>query len=204
MPFTARGVRPDVIFNPHALPTRMTIGHWMESSWSRLALKLGAFVDATPFTTSGRSETLKKIMLEQGFEPYGSETLYNGMTGEIMKADIFMGPTYYQRMKYMVEDKINARSTGPRKLLTHQPLEGRADEGGLRIGEMERDALISHGMAKFLHESLMDRSDAAAFQYDKESEQLDTSRTNLTMPYCAGLYTRELESLHIKVQLKAE
>ena len=204
MPFTARGVRPDVIFNPHALPTRMTIGHWMESSWSRLALKLGAFVDATPFTTSGRSETLKKIMLEQGFEPYGSETLYNGMTGEMMDADIFMGPTYYQRMKYMVEDKINARSTGPRKLLTHQPLEGRADEGGLRIGEMERDALISHGMAKFLHESLMDRSDAAAFQYDKESEQLDTSRTNLTMPYCAGLYTRELESLHIKVQLKTE
>jgi DNA-directed RNA polymerase beta subunit len=104
----------------------------------------------------------------------------------------------------MVEDKINARSTGPRKLLTHQPLEGRADEGGLRIGEMERDALSSHGMAKVLHESLMDRSDAAAFQYDKESEQLDTSRTNLTMPYCAGLYTRELESLHIKVQLKTE
>jgi len=116
MPFTARGVRPDLLFNPHALPTRMTIGHWMESSWSRLALKLGAFIDATPFTTTDSIPTLKQVMMEQGFEPYGTETLYNGQTGEMMEADIFMGPTYYQRMKHMVEDKVNARSTGPRKL----------------------------------------------------------------------------------------
>jgi DNA-directed RNA polymerase II subunit RPB2 len=204
MPFTARGVRPDILFNPHALPTRMTIGHWMESSWSRLALKLGAFVDATPFTTSESLPTLKKIMMEQGFEPYGSETLYNGQTGEIMEADIFMGPTYYQRMKHMVEDKVNSRSTGPRKLLTHQPLEGRADEGGLRIGEMERDALISHGMAKFTQESMMDRSDGAQFQLNKETGQLDTSRDMVSMPYCMGLYTRELESMHITVQMKTE
>ena len=204
MPFTSRGVRPDVLFNPHALPTRMTIGHWMESSWSRLALKLGAFVDATPFTTSDSIPTLKRIMMEQGFEPYGSETLYNGQTGEMMEADIFMGPTYYQRMKHMVEDKVNSRATGPRKTLTHQPLEGRADEGGLRIGEMERDALISHGMAKFTQESMMDRSDAHTFQIDRETGQLDTSRDRVNMPYCMGLYTRELESMHITVQMKTE
>ena len=204
MPFTARGVRPDVLFNPHALPTRMTIGHWMESSWSRLALKLGSFVDATPFTTSESLPTLKRIMMEQGFEPYGTETLYNGQTGEMMEADIFMGPTYYQRMKHMVEDKVNARATGPRKLLTHQPLEGRADEGGLRIGEMERDALIGHGMAKFTQESMMDRSDAATFQINRETEQLDTSRDMINMPYCMGLYTRELESMHITVKMKTE
>ena len=204
MPFTSRGVRPDVLFNPHALPTRMTIGHWMESSWSRLALKLGAFVDATPFTTSESLPTLKRIMMEQGFEPYGTETLYNGQTGEMMEADIFMGPTYYQRMKHMVEDKVNARATGPRKLLTHQPLEGRADEGGLRIGEMERDALIGHGMAKFTQESMMDRSDAATFQINRETEQLDTSRDMINMPYCMGLYTRELESMHITVKMKTE
>ena len=204
MPFTARGVRPDVLFNPHALPTRMTIGHWMESSWSRLALKLGAFVDATPFTTAESLPTLKRIMMEQGFEPYGTETLYNGQTGEMMEADIFMGPTYYQRMKHMVEDKVNSRATGPRKLLTHQPLEGRADEGGLRIGEMERDALISHGMAKFTQESMMDRSDAHTFQIDTETGQLDTSRVMVNMPYCMGLYTRELESMHITVKMKTE
>jgi DNA-directed RNA polymerase II subunit RPB2 len=204
MPFTARGVRPDVLFNPHALPTRMTIGHWMESSWSRLALKLGSFVDATPFTTSESLPTLKRIMMEQGFEPYGTETLYNGQTGEMMEADIFMGPTYYQRMKHMVEDKVNARATGPRKLLTHQPLEGRADEGGLRIGEMERDALIGHGMSKFTRESMMERSDAHTFQINRETEQLDTSRDMINMPYCMGLYTRELESMHITVRMKTE
>jgi DNA-directed RNA polymerase beta subunit len=104
----------------------------------------------------------------------------------------------------MVEDKVNARSTGPRKLLTRQPLEGRADEGGLRIGEMERDALISHGMAKFTRESMMERSDAAVVQLDKETGQLDTSRDRVEMPYCMELYTRELESMHITVRMKTE
>ena len=170
----------------------------------RLALKLGAFIDATPFTTTDSLPTLKQIMMENGFEPYGTETLYNGQTGEMMEADIFMGPTYYQRMKHMVEDKVNARSTGPRKLLTRQPLEGRADEGGLRIGEMERDALISHGMAKFTRESMMERSDGAVAQLDKSTGQLDTSRDRVEMPYCMELYTRELESMHITVKMKTE
>jgi DNA-directed RNA polymerase II subunit RPB2 len=204
MPFTARGIRPDIIFNPHAIPTRMTMGQWLESSYSRLALKQGAFVDATPFTTTGRVQTLKKILTSQGFEPFGTEVLYNGMTGEQMEVDVFMGPTYYQRMKHMVEDKINYRATGPRKALTHQPLEGRSDEGGMRVGEMERDALLAHGMSKFVTESFMERSDKTEVLYNKETRTLDTSRDKLEMPYSMFLYSRELESMHITVQLKTE
>ena len=202
MPFTARGLRPDIIFNPHAMPTRMTIGQWMESSYSRLALKQGAFIDATPCTTTDRVKTLKGILAAQGFEPFGTEVLYNGMTGEQMEADIFMGPTYYQRMKHMVEDKINYRATGPRKAMTHQPLEGRSDEGGMRVGEMERDALVAHGMSKFLTESFMERSDKTEVFYNKETKTLDTSRDHLEMPYAMFLYTRELEAMHLTVQLK--
>jgi DNA-directed RNA polymerase II subunit RPB2 len=204
MPFTARGLRPDIIFNPHAMPTRMTIGQWMESSYSRLALKQGAFIDATPCTTTDRVKTLKGILATQGFEPFGSEILYNGMTGEQMEVDIFMGPTYYQRMKHMVEDKINYRATGPRKAMTHQPLEGRSDEGGMRVGEMERDALVAHGMSKFLTESFMERSDKTEVLFNRESKTLDTSRDHLEMPYAMFLYARELESMHITVQLKTE
>jgi len=202
MPFTARGLRPDIIFNPHAMPTRMTIGQWMESSYSRLALKQGAFIDATPCTTTDRVKTLKAVLTSQGFEPFGTEVLYNGMTGEQMEVDVFMGPTYYQRMKHMVEDKINYRATGPRKAMTHQPLEGRSDEGGMRVGEMERDALVSHGMSKFLTESFMERSDKTEVLYDRESRMLDTSRDHLEMPYAMFLYARELESMHLTVQLK--
>jgi DNA-directed RNA polymerase II subunit RPB2 len=204
MPFTSRGLRPDIIFNPHAMPTRMTIGQWMESSYSRLALKQGAFIDATPCTTTERVNTLRTILTSQGFEPFGTEVLYNGMTGEQMEVDVFMGPTYYQRMKHMVEDKINYRATGPRKALTHQPLEGRSDEGGMRVGEMERDALVSHGMSKFLTESFMERSDKTEVLYNRESQMLDTSRDHLEMPYAMFLYARELESMHLTVQLKTE
>jgi DNA-directed RNA polymerase beta subunit len=121
-----------------------------------------------------------------------------------MEVDVFMGPTYYQRMKHMVEDKINYRATGPRKALTHQPLEGRSDEGGMRVGEMERDALVSHGMSKFLTESFMERSDKTEVLYNRESRMLDTSRDHLEMPYAMFLYARELESMHLTVQLKTE
>jgi len=204
MPFTSRGIRPDIIFNPHAMPTRMTIGQWLESSYSRLALKQGALIDATPFTTTGRVAMLKQVLMSQGFEPFGTEVLYNGMTGEQFEVDVFMGPTYYQRMKHMVEDKINYRATGPRKALTHQPLEGRSDEGGMRVGEMERDALLAHGLSKFVTESFMERSDKTEVLYNKETQMLDVSRDTLEMPYAMFLYTRELESMHITVQLKTE
>jgi DNA-directed RNA polymerase II subunit RPB2 len=202
MPFTSRGVRPDIIFNPHALPTRMTVGQFLESSCSRLGLDLGTFVDATPFTVSNRINDLKESMIARGFEPYGSEILYNGLTGEMMEADIFMGPVYYQRLKHMVEDKINYRATGPKTLMTHQPVKGRSNEGGMALGSMERDALLAHGVSKFFHESFMERSDKAELQFDREAQRFDTSRETLTVPYALGVYMRELESTHVAVHIQ--
>ena len=201
MPFTASGLRPDLIFNPHGIPTRMTTGQFLEMASNKLGVHLGAYTDATPFTTTNRVGELRASLIANGFEPYGHEKLYNGMTGEMMEADVFMGPIYYQRLKHMVEDKINYRDTGPKKLLTRQPTQGRGDEGGLRIGEMERDALIAHGMSRFLTESLMERSDKTTVQFDKDIGKLDTSRDTLDMPYSMALFTQELESMHVSVQL---
>jgi DNA-directed RNA polymerase II subunit RPB2 len=197
MPFSGSGMRPDLIFNPHGIPTRMTVGQFLEAASNRLGVHLGTFVDATPFTTENRIGELRVAMLKNGFEPSGSEVLYNGQTGEQMEVDIFVGPIYYQRLKQMVEDKINYRATGPKKLLTHQPTQGRSNEGGMRIGEMERDGLISHGMSKFLHESLMDRSDGTKVQFDRERGTFDTSTDTLEVPYSMSLFLRELETLHI-------
>jgi DNA-directed RNA polymerase II subunit RPB2 len=197
MPFTARGIRPDLIFNPHGIPTRMTVGQFLEAGTNRLGIELGAFVDATPFSVDNRVPDLKAALMKLGFEPYSHELLYNGMTGEQMEADIFMGPIYYQRLKQMVEDKINYRDTGPKTLLTHQPTQGRSNEGGMRIGEMERDGLIAHGMSKFIRESFMERSDGATLEFDKEQGRIDTSRDTLEMPYSMALFTQELESMHI-------
>ena len=204
MPFTASGLRPDLIFNPHGIPTRMTMGQFLEMASNKLGVRLGAFTDATPFTTTNRVGELRATMIANGFEPYGHEKLYNGMTGEMMEADIFMGPIYYQRLKHMVADKINSRDTGPKTLMTHQPTQGRGNEGGLRIGEMERDALVAHGMSKFLTESLMERADKTTVQIDKERGVLDTSRDTLDMPYAMKLFTHELESMHISVSLRTE
>jgi DNA-directed RNA polymerase II subunit RPB2 len=200
MPFSGTGKRPDIIFNPHGIPTRMTVGQFLEMASNKLGVDLGSFVDATPFTTQNRVQDLKTALQARGFEPYGSEVLYNGHTGEQMEVDIFMGPIYYQRLKHMVEDKINYRDTGPKKLLTRQPTQGRGDEGGLRIGEMERDSLISHGMMKFLNESLMERSDKSELVQSNEAGGWDT----LTMPYAMALFKQELESMHIKLNLDLE
>jgi DNA-directed RNA polymerase beta subunit len=197
MPFTARGIRPDLIFNPHGIPTRMTVGQFLEAATNKLGIHLGSFVDATPFSVNNRIPDLKAALLQMGFEPYSHEVLYNGMTGEQMDADIFMGPIYYQRLKQMVEDKINYRDTGPKTLLTHQPTQGRSNEGGMRIGEMERDALVSHGMSKFIRESFMDRSDGATLEFDRENGRIDTSRDTIEMPYSMALFTQELEAMHV-------
>jgi DNA-directed RNA polymerase II subunit RPB2 len=201
MPFTERGLRPDIVFNPHGLPTRMTIGQLIEAMSNKLGIQLGTFIDATPFTVSNRITDLKTEMVLRGFEPHGHEILYNGETGEMMEADVFMGPIYYQRLKHMVEDKINYRATGPKTLLTHQPLHGRSKGGGLAIGEMERDGMVAHGMSKFLHESFMDRSDGAEVQINRSTGTLDTSPDTMPMPYAMSLFVKELESSHIQIKL---
>lgn len=201
MPFTARGIRPDLIFNPHGLPSRMTTGQVIEIASNKLGAHLGAFTDATPFTTSNRVVDLRKALLDRGFHPHGHEVLYNGRTGEQMQADIFMGPIYYQRLKHMVEDKINYRNQGPMKLLTRQPTQGRGDEGGMRIGEMERDALLGHGMSKFLQESMMERSDKQSVVFNKEEGRFDSSTDMLDVPHAMALYVQELESMHIQMKI---
>ena len=204
MPFTAGGLRPDLVFNPHGIPTRMTVGQFLEAASNKLGVNLGSFIDATPFTVENRIPDLKKALLDAGYEPYGHEVLYNGMTGEQMDADIFMGPIFYQRLKQMVEDKINYRDTGPRSMRTHQPTGGRANDGGMRIGEMERDSLIAHGMSRFIRESFMERSDAHEFLLDKETGRIDTSRDTVEMPYSMGLFIQELESMHIAPKMLTE
>jgi DNA-directed RNA polymerase II subunit RPB2 len=205
MPFTSKGLRPDMIVNPHAFPSRMTIGQFIESMSTKLGVEIGALIDSTPFSTQNRVGETSELLLKAGFHPYGHEVLYNGQTGEMMEAEIFMAPTYYIRSKLMVEDKLNYRATGPKKLLTHQPVEGRANDGGLRIGEMERDCLISHGTSRFLNESLMERSDKTEVLFQPESGLLDANpdleSVVLTTPYALGLTIHELESMHISVTL---
>jgi DNA-directed RNA polymerase II subunit RPB2 len=205
MPFTANGVRPDMIVNPHAFPSRMTIGQFVESMSTKLGLHLGCITDSTPFSASNRVPEMRTLLEKAGFHSQGHELLYNGQTGEMLQSEIFMGPTYYLRLKQMVEDKINYRSTGPKTLLTHQPLQGRADEGGLRIGEMERDALISHGVAKFLHESLMDRSDKSTTSFDPDAGRFDARAdgvtTQLQIPYSMGVLAKEIEAMHVSMKM---
>jgi DNA-directed RNA polymerase II subunit RPB2 len=152
-------------------------------------------------------EEMRTLLEKAGFHPQGHELLYNGHTGELMETEIFMGPTYYLCMKHMVEDKINYRDTGGKTLLTHQPLEGRSAGGGLRIGEMERDALIGHGAASFIEESFMKRSDEHEVIFQKEDGVLDSKQeanvdtTILRMPYAMSLMVHELEAMHISTKL---
>ena len=160
MPFTANGIRPDIIVNPHAMPSRMTIGHLVESLVGKACLLYGGSGDCTAFLNKGPKEKIFGALLtQQGFHSTGNEILYNGMCGTPLETEIYFGPTYYLRLKHMVKDKINYRARGPRTVLTRQTVQGRANNGGLRIGEMDRDAIISHGMTSFLTESMMTRGD---------------------------------------------
>lgn len=160
MPFTKDGIRPDIIVNPHAIPTRMTIGQLVETITGKACAMYGGYGECTAFINKGSKIGVFGDMLSNvGYHSSGNEVLYNGMTGEQIEAEIFMGPNYYMRLKHMVKDKINYRALGPRTALTRQPVSGRANDGGLRIGEMERDSVISHGMTDFLRESMMERGD---------------------------------------------
>jgi DNA-directed RNA polymerase II subunit RPB2 len=158
MPFTSEGIIPDIIVNPHAIPSRMTIGHLVECLLSKVGALRGEEGDATPFMEIEVDEISNELHA-MGYEKRGTEVLYSGHTGLHLDARVFFGPTFYQRLKHMVDDKIHARSRGPLQKLVRQPMEGRAAEGGLRFGEMERDCLISHGAANFLRDRLFINSD---------------------------------------------
>lgn len=218
MPFTAEGLIPDIIINPHCIPSRMTVGHLIECLLGKVSALSGEEGDATPFsevTVDKISEKLKAF----NFHSRGLEVMHNGHTGHKLRAQIFIGPTYYQRLKHMVDDKIHARARGALQILTRQPVEGRARDGGLRFGEMERDCIISHGASAFLKERLMDVSDAhSCFVCDicgilaiSGKEVLEcrgcanqTAISRIQIPYAFKLLIQELMAMNIAPRIRVE
>jgi hypothetical protein len=164
MPRTSEGIVPDMIMNPHAIPSRMTIAQLLEQLFGKTAANLGALANATTFMNEGSPhEVIGDVLEEIGLERFGNEILYDGQSGKMIEAAIFIGPVYNMRLKHMTEDKWNARGAGRKEQRTHQPTGGRGAQGGLKIGEMERDAIVAHGVAAFTRESMMERSDKTEF-----------------------------------------
>jgi len=158
MPYTMDGVVPDLLINPHAFPSRMTVGQFLESMAGKYSAMSGQLVDGTPFR-SVDYEDLKGLLKMYGFEPTGTEVLYDGRTGKRFKAEFFIGIVYYQKLHHMVADKIHGRAHGPVQMLTRQPTEGRSRGGGLRIGEMEKDTFVAYGASAVIQERLLESSD---------------------------------------------
>lgn len=203
MPFTASGMRPDLIMNPHAIPSRMTIAHIKETLMGKVCVQRGTIGDGTPYSNMSIEE-LKQQMVDLGMHPFGNEIMYSGHTGEMMQAEIFVGPTFYMRLKHMVADKLHSRAKGPIVSLTRQPCEGRSRDGGLRVGEMERDCMLSHGIAAFTKERFMDVSDAFSTDFCAKCGVLDCKEhTTLTktIPYAVKLWAQELQAMHIQPRL---
>jgi len=151
MPFSASGIIPDLVFSPHGIPTRMTVSHLIEMVGAKAGALAGRFINGTTFDSESES-SLRKLLLSNGFRDNGTETMYNGLTGEQFEAKIYVGSMYYLKLKHMVANKLHSRARGPIQLLTRQPTEGRAKEGGLRLGEMEKDTFVAHGASLLLKE----------------------------------------------------
>jgi DNA-directed RNA polymerase II subunit RPB2 len=218
MPFTENGMIPDMIMNPASLPSRMTIGQLVECLSSKEAAITGKFVDGTPFNDYDVTK-LPELLSKLGYSSYGTETMYCGMTGKKMDAQIFIGPTYQIRLKHMVQDKVHGRARGPRQALTRQPLEGRSRDGGLKIGTMEKDAIVAHGAAIFLKERMMECSDITKVHvcddcglfvskvldkdfYKCNACQNTTRISAVVIPYACKLLFQELMSVNILCRIK--
>jgi len=220
MPFSVEGITPDIIINPHAIPSRMTIGHLVEALLSKVSCIHGNEGDATPFNEV-TVEHISQLLRDQGYQSRGLEVLYNGHTGQKLRAQVYFGPTYYQRLKHMVDDKIHSRARGPVQILTRQPVEGRSRDGGLRFGEMERDCMIAHGVAAFLKERMFEASDGyrvhvcdicgmiAIANLKKQSFECrscknKTAISQVLLPYAAKLLFQELQSMNIATRIAFE
>ena len=232
MPFTAGrkdpetgeiiggGIRPDIILNPHAIPSRMTIGKLIEIVASKLGALSGERINASAFKNFD-IEGMKRNLKMYGFQEYGEETMYNGMTGKPFPSQIFIGPCYYQALRHQIADKIQMRGYGQVESDTRQPRGGRKNRGGLRFGEMERDALISHGASNLVKERLCISSDAFTMTYCKNCANIaihDMEGTGFacntcgdkgqfgkcTTPYSFKLFQQLLSAVHINVKLNFE
>jgi DNA-directed RNA polymerase II subunit RPB2 len=219
MPQTSTGLIPDIIINPHAIPSRMTIAQLMETLLGRLGCEVGALGDGSPFNTKCTVDTISAALRDQyGLDPHSNEVLYNGHNGRQMEVNIFMGPVFYQRLRHCSADKLHSRASGPLVMLTRQPAEGRAREGGLRFGEMERDAVCAHGIAEFTKERLVECSDSfpcwtcrkcglIAIANPKENIWScrgcgnQTSFSPVQIPYASKLFIQELESMCISSRI---
>ena len=220
MPFTKEGLSPDLIMNPHAIPSRMTIGHLFETLLGKVACITGVEGDATPFMPENTVKTISDMLHKTGYQRYGNERLYHGHTGKPIESMIYFGPAYYQRLKHMVDDKVHSRARGPVTSLVRQPTEGRSRSGGLRFGEMERDCMISHGAASFLQERLFTVSDQykvhtcgscglfAVANIDKKQYFCkgcpDSTISTVSLPYSCKLLFQELMAMAIAPRMIVE
>jgi DNA-directed RNA polymerase beta subunit len=222
IPFTKDGLKPDIIINPHAIPSRMTIGQLKETVLGKILLSLGLFGDGTSFGDFEVKDICKEL-LKVGYEARGNELLYNGLTGEQIECSVFMGPVFYQRLKHMVNDKTHSRSIGPMVNLTRQPAEGRSRDGGLRFGEMERDCMVSHGASRFTQDRMYYSSDKYEVYVCKQcglisayNDNVSSSihhcktcdnRTNfglVKIPYACKLIFHELQSMNVVPRIITE
>lgn len=220
MPFTSEGIKPDIIINPHAIPSRMTIAHLKETLLGKVLLELGLFGDGTSFGDMD-IDFIRRELLKCGYESHGDDLLYNGLDGTQIETSVFIGPCFYQRLKHMVSDKQHSRAIGPMVNLTRQPAEGRSRDGGLRFGEMERDCMLSHGAARFTRGRLYDCSDKyhvyvcdhcgliAAFN---EQEGLHlcnvcenrTAFSKVEIPYAFKLLIQEIMTMNVVPRILTE
>ena len=227
MPYTKDGLKPDIIINPHAIPSRMTIAQLKETLLGKVLIELGMFGDGTSFGTLD-VKTIAQELQKIGYESYGNELMYDGLTGQQLETNIFIGPVFYQRLKHMVNDKQHSRAIGPMVNLTRQPAEGRSRDGGFRIGEMERDVMIAHGMSRFCKDRLYDVSDKytthvckkcgliAPFNDGGVLEYPDfkvhhcktcdnqTNFAKVELPYAFKLMSQELQTINIAPRLITE